>query len=380
MKKLTARRLGIVAAFVILVGAFAGSSLLRQMKKPPPTKGFTPTTKQVETFSPEPQTVRLALDIQGTLRAYDKIDIFSEVNGTLLRTDRAFKEGVYFPKGATLIRVDDEEARLSILSQKSNLLNAITQIMPDLKVDYPQTFTAWDTYLNEFDLETSLTPLPEVEDKQARLFIASRNIYPTYYTIRSAEERLAKYEIKAPFNGVLTQTSINPGTLVRAGQKLGELMRTGSYELEATVPLRELQYLSVGNTVTLTSEDIAGSWTGKVRRISDQIDPETQTIRVFVEVSGQELREGMYLKGTVQGGAVNESFELPRSLLVDQKKVYVVRDGKLALETVEVVRLTAETAILKKVPTDAPLLANMLPGLFDGMEVKVRASNEVAPE
>jgi membrane fusion protein (multidrug efflux system) len=348
MKKLTARRLGIVAAFVILVGAFAGSSLLRQMKKPPPTKGFTPTTKQVETFSPEPQTVRLALDIQGTLRAYDKIDIFSEVNGTLLRTDRAFKEGVYFPKGATLIRVDDEEARLSILSQKSNLLNAITQIMPDLKVDYPQTFTAWDTYLNEFDLETSLTPLPEVEDKQARLFIASRNIYPTYYTIRSAEERLAKYEIKAPFNGVLTQTSINPGTLVRAGQKLGELMRTGSYELEATVPLRELQYLSVGNTVTLTSEDIAGSWTGKVRRISDQIDPETQTIRVFVEVSGQELREGMYLKGTVQGGAVNESFELPRSLLVDQKKVYVVRDGKLALETVEVVRLTAETAILKR--------------------------------
>ena len=43
------------------------------------------------------------------------------------------------------------------------------------------------------------------------------------------EATLDKYTIKAPFNVVVTQSNINPGTLVRNGQKLGEFINTYLY-------------------------------------------------------------------------------------------------------------------------------------------------------
>ncbi|NJO87257.1 MAG: hypothetical protein HC821_04505 [Lewinella sp.] len=41
----------------------------------------------------------------------------------------------------------------------------------------------------------------------------------------------------------MTQISVDRGAVVRAGQQVGELMATGNYELVATVPLADLDYL-----------------------------------------------------------------------------------------------------------------------------------------
>lgn len=369
MNSLTARRIGIVAGLAILVGGFAVARYFSKLKQAPPRQETTPSVPSVEIITAQNKTIPTRLDIQGQLIAYDKIDIFSEVAGTLVKTDRPFKVGTYFPKGALLAEIDDQEARLSLLSQKANLLNAITQLMPDLKIDYPKSFEQWRTYLDSFDVEKELQPLPEPLNEQEKFFIASRNLYSQYYTIKSTEERLSKYKIYAPFSGVLTDVAINPGALIRVGQKLGELMNTSHYELQATIPLSDLSYIKVGNDVSLTSRDIAGNWTGRIRRISDQIDPATQTVQVFVEVRGRDLKEGMYLSGDVKASDIDHAVDLPRNLLVDQTRVFTVQDSFLRLRTVEVVKLTRQSAIVRGLPDGTPLLKTSLPNAFDGMKV-----------
>ena len=368
---LLVRRLLVVLGFLILVGGAMASQFLAGQKKEPPRKPEQVAIKSVETFNVTNQSIPTTLEVQGQLVAFDKIDIFSEVSGTLVSSAKPFKEGTYFPKGATLIKVDEMEAKLTLQSQKSTLMNTITQMMPDLKIDYNEGFEHWNTYLEQFDPDHPIQPLPEATTKQEKFFIASRNIYNQYYNIKSAEERLGKYIIKAPFSGVITESAINPGTLVRNGQKLGVLMNPNNYELEATVALRDLKYLKVGNPVQLYSDDIKGKWSGRIKRINNILDTGTQTVKLFISVTGKNLREGMHLRGDVAASKIENAVRLPKKLLIDQKAVFAVRDTLLSLVPVEVIKTTRDHAIIRGVSDETRLLKDKLPGSFDGMRVNI---------
>jgi membrane fusion protein (multidrug efflux system) len=365
------RVIGVVIGLLFLFGSITIFRSMMSQSSTPERKTEAKKAPAVEVMKVQNSAIRAPLEVQGTLVAYDKIEIFAEVSGVLEETSRPFKVGTYFPKGALMIKVNDEEARLSILSQKSSLLNAITQMMPDLKIDYPESFGNWSAYLNAFDMELPIKAFPEPVNDQEKYFIASRNLLTQYYNIRSAESRLEKYSLEAPFSGVLTNASINPGALVRGGQKLGELMRTGRYELEVTVALDELKYLQPGNQVMMLSEDIEGEWKGKVKRISDQIDANTQTVKVFIEMSGKNLREGMYLKGEVAANPIKGAVSIPKELLINQSSVYTVQDSTLILRTVELVKLQENSAIVKGLPDGMNIVKQILPGMFEGMKVRV---------
>ncbi len=371
----TIRKISVVAGILIplFIAAFAFNYLSSQ-KAPPKKKSYTGNdTRRVEVITVENNLVPSTLDVQGRLVAFDKIDILAEVSGILESSSSTFKIGSRFAKGSVMLKIDSKEAELNLLSQKSTLLNAITQLMPDLKIDYPGSFDQWLAYLQQFDIEKSIQPFPEPLDDKEKFFIATRNILSQYYNIKSAEYRLSKYNIHAPFSGVITETMINPGSLVRVGQKLGELMNTNNYELEVTIRLAELNYIKIGSLVSLQSDDIDGFWDGRVKRISDQIDAGTQTVIVFIGVTGGKLKEGMYLRGGVKLQDIENAFELSRDLMVNQSKVYIIQeDSMLTLQDVDVVKTTETTVIVSGLENGTKLLKEVFPGIFEGMKVELK--------
>jgi RND family efflux transporter MFP subunit len=250
------------------------------------------------------------------------------------------------------------------------VLNLVTQILPDIKIDYKESAGDWLAYVENFDLESPLPPLPQPRNVQEKFFFASRNVYNYYYTIKSQEARLEKYVIRAPFSGIVTESAINPGTLVRTGQKLGELINTQSYEMEISVSLRDAGFVQIGDIVTLASVDVAGEWKGRVVRISDKIDPNTQTLKAFLLVSGKGLKEGMYLSGQLNTRRVSNAVEIPRKLLINEGEIYVVSDSVLALHSVEVVRFNEETAIITGLTDGVEIVDELLVGAYRGMKVK----------
>lgn len=375
MSKLV-RRITIIAAPIILVGAvMISNSFAENKKETTTTPSATIPPPEVSVLTVENGNVTTTLDIQGELMAFDKINIFSEVAGTLKPLSKSFKVGTFFKKGELMLSIDEEEARLGLLAQKSTLLNSITLLMPDLKIDYPESFANWKKYLDEFDVKASITDFPKPLNDQEKYFINVRNLLTQYYNIKSTEERLSKFNIYAPFGGVLTTVNTNQGALIGPGQNLGELMNTSLYELQATVPLSDLRYIKVGNSIELMSDGIPGTWKGRVKRIGDQIDRTTQTATVFIGVSGQNLREGMYLRGKGNGEQVLDAIKIPRNLLVNQNAVFSVEDGLLKLEKVEIVKIVREDAIVKGLANGAVILKEVVPGLSEGMKVNVQSSN-----
>ena len=146
-------------------------------------------------------------------------------------------------------------------------------------------------------------------------------------------------------------------------------MNTYTYELEASVNEGDIGLLRRGNKVELFSDDKSKSWKGTVLRISNTIDPTTQTVKVFISVSGEGLREGMYMSGKVDGRKLDNAFEISRNLLIDTDKVYIVKDSVLKLVEIKPLHLTSQKAIVSGLADSSVLMDEVLAGAYEGLRV-----------
>ena len=89
------------------------------------------------------------------------LDLITEVSGKILQGSVPLKEGQRFRKGTLLFKVDNTEANLRLQASKSNFLKDIASILPDLKIDYPDSFELWQSYFNSIDVEQELPELPK---------------------------------------------------------------------------------------------------------------------------------------------------------------------------------------------------------------------------
>jgi membrane fusion protein (multidrug efflux system) len=360
--------MGFLAVFILILGIVASVGLA-SMKKSPERKAPPKVVKRVKVRTVVNGPVQSRVELTGRLVARDKVELFAEVGGVLQSSSSRFREGNAFSKGSPLLVIDKEEAKLNLMAQKAAMLNQITLILPDLKLDYPDGFTAWKKYLEAFDPEKNIEAFPEPSTEAEKYFISSRNLYNQYYSIRSAEERLRKYTIYAPFGGVVTEALVQNGTLVRVGQKLGTFANNYTYELEVAASLDDLVFLKKGAKVDLSSREGKEKWQGTVTRISETIDPNTQTVKVYVQVSGKGLREGMYLDATIAGTSIEQAAELPRKLLDDDNQVFIVRDSALQLIPVQPVKYTTSSVVVKGIPEGTQLLNEYVLGAYEGMKV-----------
>lgn len=357
-----------IGILIIAAGFFAKQKMAAN-KKPEPEKEAR-AVPSVFTQKVENGSSPISITASGNLAARDRIEIFSEVQGIFDYSSNLFKPGVYYKKGAVLMRLNSDEFRANLRAQKSTLYNQIVALLPDLRFDYPDAFQKWQDYVTAFDVEQSLKPLPESASDKEKLFIAGRNINSTWFNVKNIEERLTKYTIYAPFNGVLTEANIDKGALVRAGQKLGEFISPNIYELEVAVNSSYADLLKTGNTVTLNNIERTKTWTGKVNRLNSLIDPNTQTILAFIRVSGKGLREGMYLEADLTAKNEANTFEVSRKLLTDNNKLFVLEGEILKLKEIEPVHFTEKTVIIRGLDDGTEILERMLPGAYEGMTVK----------
>jgi len=208
-------------------------------------------------------------------------------------------------------------------------------------------------------------------NEKEKFFISGRGILTSFYNVKNLEQRLSKYRISAPFDGVLTETLVTEGSLVRSGQKLGEFINTDVYELEVAVSKTFSDLLKIGESVELSAMNDSKTYKGKVARINGRVDLASQTIKAFIEVKDSSLREGMYLEANLDAKQETDAIEIDRNLLLEGDQIFVVRDTILDLIDVRPVYFTEKTVVLKEVPNGATIMSKPLLGAYTGMAVKV---------
>ena len=354
----------IIVASLYFAGVIAGS---KDNRRPRSQR----VVKMVFVDTVRNGVVPIILPANGNLQAKRKVELFSEVQGVFRPGSKLFRTGQEYAKGQTLIRIDAGEYYASVQSAKSNLYNLLTSVMPDLRLDYPEIYQKWQTYLNNFDLDKTTPRLPEMDSEKEKFFITGRGIIADYYNVKNMEQRLAKYTIVAPFQGILTDALVTEGTLVRAGQKLGEYIDTGLYELEVSVSKTYGDFLKVGKKVELSNLEKTKNYMGEVIRVNARVDQNSQTITVFIEVKGENLKEGQYLEANLEAKEEPNAIEVDRSLLLENNQIFVVRDSILDLIDVKPVYFSNKTVVLKDVPDGEVYVSKALTGAYVGMLVRV---------
>ena len=362
--------ISIILGILVLAAAFyVAKNFIDSNNKPKPK--FDKIVKTVFVESVNNKDIPIIITTSGNLTAKRKIELFSEVQGVLKPSTKAFKTGTNYSKGENIIRINSDEFYANLQSQKSNFYNSLTAIMPDIRLDYPNEFQKWQSYLNSFDINKTTPKLPETTSEKEKYFISGRGINTAYYNVKNLEVKLSKYNLRAPYKGVLTEALVTPGTLVRPGQKLGEFIDPSNYEMEVSVNAAFADLLKTGKAVVLHNLERTKNYNGKVIRINGKVDANSQTIKAYIEVAHPDLREGAYLEADLEARSESNAIEISRKLLVDNKQIFVVRDSVLELIDVNPVYFSANTVIIKGIENGTQILSKPTPGSYSGMQVKI---------
>lgn len=355
----------------VLLVAFGMSSFFAGQKETPPMKKPPVAKKYVSTVPVSYENIQTHVTAFGRVQTAQSLDLLSEVSGRMFEGQVRLKVGQNFRKGTLLFYLDDTEASLTLKSQKSNFLRDIAAILPDMRIDHTDNFSAWEAYFASIDIDKDLPALPETKTDKEKTFLATKGIYSTFYTIKSAEERLTKYRYYAPFDGSISEVSMESGAFINPGTKIGTIIRTGMHELRVSVETRDIPWVQLGTPVELYSEETQQSWVGEVVRMSDFVNQNTQSVDVFITIrpGGQKIYDGQFIQAAIPARTVKDGMIMPRSALYNSNEVFVVEDTLLKVKQVFVHRTMDENVIISGLDEGEALVVEPLVSAHNNMVV-----------
>lgn len=364
----------IVSGVAIVLFSYFSMQWLSGMKKNPNKKPPKEILRSVKAESVKYKDYTISIEAMGRVTSHSQVVLISEVRGEIMQGDIAFKVGESFKKGDLLVKLDDEIELYNMKSRKSSFLNAVAGMLPDLKETLPERYENWREFLKQIDVDKNLPNLPEIKTTQERIFMASRNILTNYYSIKSAEANFESYHIHAPFDGTITETNMEVGAVANPGTKLGTIINTVHLELEVPVEVEDAKWLNVGNKVNVKSVRRSSTWEGKIVRKSQNVNPNTQAINVYISLNSSSknpIYKGEYLTAIFPGIKLYNVMEIPRNAIFNRNVVFTVVDGLLHHKVVNIQKINEDKLFFDGIPEGTDVVAEPLINAAENSKVQI---------
>jgi membrane fusion protein (multidrug efflux system) len=291
---------------LLLIAALAFGFYLhiRQVIANSPKPGpQTVSTVKVETLEWQPQ-----LSAVGTLSAVRGVDVSSEIVGLVREVD--FKSGQDVKAGEVLIQLnaDSDVAQLRALEAAAELAAVVLQ-------------------RDKAQLEAEGVSQAQVDSDAADLKSKRALAAQQAATV-------AKKTIRAPFDGKLGITTVNPGQFLNPGDKIVTLQRIDPIYIDFYLPQKQIAGLAVGMTVNVASDAYPGqAFAGKITSISPKIDVATRNVQVQATVANakRQLLPGMFARASVDSGDKQRHLTLPQTAITYNpygSTVFVLKPGE----------------------------------------------------
>lgn len=274
-------------------------------------------------------TIGSGVKVTGTLQPLNRTSVNARVGGVML--DVPVREGERVRKDQLIARQDPADAQAQVTQAEAQLAAAKTSLQLTEALEKKKTDLYEKKYLSEVDWAAAKG---DTELKRADVHVQEA-------ALAIARRALADTEVKAPLAGIVAERLVQPGTRVAPGQALLTLVDLAELELAADIPARDVPQVKVGNEVVFSVDGLGNrEFHGHVVRINPMATSGARTIAVYARVANGDgaLRGGMFASGHVAAGnARNNVLTLPAGALrrLDNRdQVWVLRDGKLALQPV----------------------------------------------
>ncbi len=329
--------LALCASFIFLLAGCGGGKDSSQPGVAPPkdAKPEIPTVSVVKVVAKRPV---LTDRLPGELTPYEVVAVFPKVTGFVewIGVDRGsrVKNGEIIARlVAPEISSQRLEAESKVQSAKAQRLEAEAKLAAD-EGTYERLRNAASVpgVISGNELEVSLKT---VEADRARVRGLKDGEEAAKAALKSLQEIESYLQVKAPFDGIVTERNVHPGALVGPTGAAGvtvPLLRIETVtrlRLLVPVPEKEVAGIATGASVSFTVPAFPGeSFSGKVARIAHSIDIKTRTMPVEVDVmnpSGR-LSSGMFPEVLWPVQRSTATLFVPSSSVVrTTERIFVVR-------------------------------------------------------
>ncbi len=336
---------------------------------------------------PQPLETPLIIHSQGTLEPAHRINLSPEVSGRVIEMSDHFQRGGAFQKGEILVKLDDEDAKLSVNRTRAQF----EQAKISLEITQREFERTTDLY------QKKLVSLQAFEQAQLNLSRTQAQEMEARTAAQQAQLQLERTLIRAPFTGRVEQEFIDVGQFVNRGEKLAELLALSYYEVRLPIARDQLTYLDLPFSargiiplgerpkVSLIGEFAGREWIRHAELIRTEalIDQATRQVygvaRLPVELDHPEtlLPLGLFVRAEIEGSMPAGAYRLPRSSLANDNRILVVdADNRLWMKETEILRLEHDDVVVRGGIDETSLVATRgVRTIVDGMHVNPIVEN-----
>lgn len=123
------------------------------------------------------------------------------------------------------------------------------------------------------------------------------------------QARLQDCDIRAEFDGRVTNRLANPGEYTRTDRVLLEVASNESLQAEFLVPSKWLRWINIGAPLTITVSETEKTYHAKVARIHGEVDPVSQSIQMIATLDPYDdpLLPGMSGKAAINAADIRNA-------------------------------------------------------------------------
>ena len=368
------KRIVVIAAFIFIVGlAYGLMRFLAAQKEDLQRRPLMEAKRFVKADSVKYATIISPVSADGRLTSIAEVDIVAEASGRLQQGDVSLKKGAKFSQGDILFVVYPDEAALALKASKSQFLNTLANLLPDIRIDFPEHEQGYMEFFSSISLDHPLPAFPEVENEKIKIFLTSRNVLSQYYNIRKDELQLSRRTSIAPFDGTFTEVNLEVGSYTNTGGRIAKAIRTDELELEVPVVRFDAAWIKIGDPVTVRSDIRGLTWKGKVIRKSQFVDQNTQSQAIFIKIQNHRnpaLLAGEYLMAEFPGHPVENAMEVPRNVVFNTNEVFVIVDNRLEKRVANIIKENKKTLIFNGLEEGEVLVMQPLINVLEGTLVE----------
>lgn len=307
-----------------------------------------------------PIDYQIKIKSTGTTTPITQTVLTSEVGGEVIYRSKKFSEGSSVISGEILAKIDDTDLQLQYKNALLQLASAEVQFaVQQAEAEIAQE--AWDQVGEGIPQELA-TKKPQLKQAKAALEVAKAQV-------QSAEKKLNKTEITAPYTGRIQNINIDLGSTIIPGQPVGSMYTSNEIEVTLSVKDSDLQFLDIpmdGRKLNPDQKSIViikslykgemQEWAGNLERVDGVIDPMTRMIKLianfknnFIEETKPILPIGLFVEAEINGKQLEDIFMIPNSALTpNDELLFLNQDDALEIRKVSVLTKMKNHILVKE--------------------------------
>ncbi len=237
------------------------------------------------------------VEVQGNVETDQNVVLKAEYSGVL--TDIYVKNGQRVSKGQRLAKIDDGGLSSQVAQQEVQMALA--------KTTFERQERLWEQKIGS-----------EIQYLQAKSnYDAAKNANQQLRT------QLAKTIITAPFSGVVDDVISDPGQVVSMGQSdIIRLVNLSNMYVKASIPETYLKNVNEGTMVIVNLASINEEFTGKVRQVSNYINPNNRSFEIQIEIPNKDglVKPNMIATVKVNDYQAENAITVPENVLQENSQ------------------------------------------------------------